>query len=54
MAGNGVGGVDCNFVVGGVAVGHAEVVVLKLDIQVGQDELVFDHLPDDPGHLVAV
>ena len=34
--------------------GHAEVVVLQVDIEVGQDQLVLDELPDDPGHLVAV
>ena len=32
----------------------AEVVVLELDVEVRQDQLVLDELPDDPGHLVAV
>src|SRR5208282_4013883 len=49
-----VRGVDRDLVVGGVAVLHGKVVVLQLDIQVGQDQLVLDVLPDDPGHLVAV
>jgi hypothetical protein len=26
----------------------------KIDVEVGMDQLVFDELPDDPGHLVAI
>ena len=51
---DGVGGVDRDLVVGGVAVLDAEVVVLQVDVEVRQDQLVLDELPDDPGHLVAV
>jgi CheY-like chemotaxis protein len=36
------------------AVLDPEVVVLQLDVEVGEDQLVLDELPDDPGHLVAV
>ena len=43
-----------HLVIGGVAVLDGQVVVLQVDIQVGQDQLVLDELPDDPGHLVAV
>ena len=50
----GVGGVDRDLVVGGVAVLDAEVVVVELDVEVRQDQLVLDELPDDPRHLVAV
>ena len=49
-----VGRVDRDLVVRGVAALDAEVVVLELDVEVGQDQLVLDELPDDPGHLVAV
>jgi hypothetical protein len=38
----------------GVTVLHAEVVVLEVDVKVGEDELLTDLLPDDAGHLVAV
>ena len=51
---DGFGRLDRHPVVGGVAVLHAEVVVIDLDIEKRQDQLVLDHLPDDPGHLVAV
>ncbi len=51
---DGVGGVDGDLVVGLVAVFHAEVEVLQVDVEVGQDQLVLDELPDDAGHLVAV
>ena len=50
----GVGGIDGDLVVGRVAVLDAEVEVVELDVEVRQDELVLDELPDDPGHLVAV
>jgi hypothetical protein len=36
---DGVGGVDGDLVVGGVAVLDAEVVVLQVDVEVGQDQL---------------
>jgi hypothetical protein len=32
----------------------AEVVILEVDVEIGQDQLVLDEVPDDPGHLVAV
>jgi hypothetical protein len=31
-----------------------QVEVAQVDVEVGQDQLVLDELPDDPGHLVAV
>ena len=49
-----LGGVHGDLVVGPVAVLEAEVVVLGLEVDVRADELVFDDLPDDAGHLVAV
>ncbi|MNE91089.1 hypothetical protein D3C80_1886600 [compost metagenome] len=49
-----MGRVDRHLVVGGVAVFHAEVVVVEVQVQIGEDQLVLDPLPDDPGHFVAV
>ena len=49
-----LGRLDGDLVVGGVAVLDAQVVILQVDVEVGQDQLVLDELPDDPGHLVAV
>ncbi len=43
-----------HLIVGGVPVRQSEVVVEALDVEVREDELVLDHLPDDPRHLVAV
>jgi hypothetical protein len=51
---DGLGGVDGDLVVGGVAVLDAEVVVVEVHIQVRMDQPVLDELPDDPGHLIAV
>ena len=41
-------------VIGAVAFLNAEVVVFQVDVEIGQDQLLFDEVPDDPGHLVAV
>uniref|UniRef100_A0A6B0UC80 Putative secreted protein n=1 Tax=Ixodes ricinus TaxID=34613 RepID=A0A6B0UC80_IXORI len=35
-----------------VPVLHAKVIGVKLDIQEGQDELLFDEIPDYSGHFV--
>lgn len=40
---DGVGGVDGNLVVGGVAVGQAQIVVLNLEVDVREDELQWMH-----------
>jgi hypothetical protein len=44
---DGLGRLDRHPVVGRVAVGQAQVEVLDLEVEVGEDELVLDHLPDD-------
>lgn len=46
--------IDRDLVVGLVSVLQPQVVVLQLDVQVGEDEPVLDVLPDDARHLVAV
>ena len=51
---DGVRGVDGDLVVGGIAMLDTEVVVLQVHVEVRQDQSVFDELPDDPCHLVAV
>ncbi len=43
-----------DLILGGVAVLYRQIVVFQIDVQIGQDQLVLDKLPDDPGHLVAV
>src|SRR6185437_16666756 len=40
--------------VGRVAMLDAEVEVLEVDVEVGEDQLLADALPDDARHLVAV
>ncbi|CAG9096414.1 unnamed protein product, partial [Plutella xylostella] len=49
---DGVGTVDSDLVVGLVAVLHAQVVSVQLDVQEREDQLVLDQVPDDPGHLI--
>lgn len=43
-----------NLIVGGIAMRQSQVIVLALHVKVGKDELVLDHLPNDPGHLVSI
>src|ERR1700741_2456015 len=38
----------------GVAVLNAEVEIFKIDVEIGKNQLVFDELPDDASHLIAV
>lgn len=45
---------DANLVISLVAVLNGEVIVLELDIKIGGDEFIADHLPDDAGLLVTV
>jgi hypothetical protein len=51
---DGVGRVHGDLVIGRVTMGDGQVVVLQVDIQIGQDQLVLDEAPDDSRHLVAV
>ena len=49
-----IGGIHGHLVVGLVAVGQAQVIVFGLQVHEREDEFVLDHLPQDPGHFVAV
>src|SRR5699024_7204206 len=45
----GVGGINGHLVVGFIAVGQAQVVILGFQIHIGEDEGVLNHLPQDAG-----
>src|SRR3546814_2573265 len=49
-----VRGIDGYLVVGAVAFLDAEVVIVKVDVEIGEDQSLADPLPDDPGHFVAI
>lgn len=51
---DGLSGINGDLVVGLITVLEAEIVVLEVDVQVGEDELLLDVLPDHTGHLIAV
>ena len=51
---DGLGSVQGHLVVRLVSVFDAEVEVLDVEVKVGMDQLVFDILPEDPGHLISV
>ena len=46
--------VDSDLVIGSIAVLDAKIEVLDVEVQVGQDKLVLDDVPDNTGHLIAV
>ena len=49
-----VGGIDCYLVIGGIAVFHAEIIIFQINIEIRQDQLFFDQIPDDARHLIAI
>src|SRR5690606_21511843 len=51
---NGMGGINGDLVIGGVAAFDGQIVIFDRQVEIGVDELVLDRLPDDPGHLIAV
>ncbi len=51
---DGVRRVDGDLVVGLVAIFDAEVVVIELEIEIREDEAVFDERPDNAGHFIAI
>ena len=46
--------IDRDFVVGMIADFDGQIIIVKIDIKVRQDEPVANPLPDDPGHLISV
>lgn len=51
---DGVGSIGGDFILGSITGLDGQVVVLQVDVQVGQDQLGLDPGPDDPGHFVTV
>ena len=51
---DGVGRIDGDLITRFVAVFDAQVVVIELDIEIREDQAIFDEGPDDAGHFVAV
>src|SRR6185437_8413956 len=49
-----LGGVDGDLILGLVAMFDTEIVIEKVDIEIRMYEFVFNQLPDDASHLVAV
>ena len=50
----GIGRVHRNLVIRGIAVLQTQVIVLCLEIDIGKQQLILYHLPEDPCHFVAV
>ncbi|MPM96513.1 hypothetical protein SDC9_143677 [bioreactor metagenome] len=49
-----LGGFDRYFIVGLVAVLQSEVIILRLEVDEGQDQSILDLLPENARHLVPV
>jgi hypothetical protein len=41
-------------IVGGIAVVHAQIQVFDIYIDVRKDQFVFDKMPNDSGHFIAI
>ena len=46
--------IDRHLIVGRIAMFHAQIVVLKIDIKIRKDKFLANHLPDDAGHFIAI
>ena len=44
----------CALIIGVIANLHSKVVIQQINIQIRQDQLLADEMPDDAGHLVAI
>lgn len=51
---NGIGGIDRDLIVGLVAVGQAQIVVLQVYVEVWENKLLLDVCPYNTRHLVAI
>ena len=49
-----MGRVDRDLIVGCVTMLDAKIEKHQFDIEIGLDQLLFDHVPDDASHLVAM
>ena len=54
MFGYGVCSIDRDLVIGFIAFFNGKVIISEIDIQIGMNEFIFDKLPDDAGHLIAI
>ena len=50
----GLGRINRDLITRRITMFHAQVVVIQLNVEIRQDELVLDELPDDARHLVAI
>ena len=46
--------INCHLIISGITVFHAKVVVLEIDIEIRQNQFIFDELPHNAGHLIAI
>ena len=51
---NGFGSLNRHLIVCGITVLHAEVEILDIEVQVRENELFLNELPNDSGHLVTI
>ena len=51
---NGMSRIDGHLIICGITILNAQVVVLKIYIEIGQDQLLLNELPNNAGHLIAI
>ena len=50
----GICGIDGYLVIGFIPVFQAQVIIFRLQINKWQQQVVFNHLPENPGHFISV
>ncbi len=48
------GGINRDLVIGAIAFLDAEIIIEQINIEIGQDQLLLDEIPDNAGHLIAI
>lgn len=49
-----MGGIDCDLVICGVSMRQSQIIVFTVNINIGEDQLVFYKTPNYPRHLITV
>ena len=49
-----MGAIDGDLVVGFVALFDGQIIIFQINVEIGQDQLLANPLPDDSGHFVPI
>ena len=49
-----IGSIDGNLIISFIPILHSKIKILDINVKEGIDQMIFDGLPDDPGHFISV